>query len=373
MGLFGRASGRIDVAINGDPKDLQRALGDADRSLGGFSKGQVAAAGAAIAGVFATERILDFGRTALAEGDRVGDALARLEGQVGGPLTEAIDNAAGGLEHLGQSRQDVLELSAAFADTATALGQGAPDIATWATKAAELAAALELQGVGDAAGNIDLIGKAAAGSERALRTLGVNLEDAAVESRALHDSGKDNPDLLTDSELAAARYAIVLETLQTRLGDTSQANGDLEQSLSEVDAKLETLTGKVGQAVEGPLNALLTWTLQGIEGWELYIERLGQVADAVRSLDGPVGAAIDILSELWAQIERAIGNNPGRAAFDLPSSSGPGVGGSGFGGWIPQSGPVTVNIQGGNPADVEDAVHQAIQGFAGKNGYLYPD
>lgn len=368
MGLGGgRASSTIRVNIIGDASGLEKAAARGEKAVGGFgvNVGKVAAG---LGVLFATDKLLDFGQTALAEADRAGDALDRLEGQIGTELTAAIDDAAGGLAHLGQSRQDVLELAAAFTDTATALGIGAPDIAAWADDAATIAASLALQGIGDAATNIDTIGKAAAGSERALRALGVNLSDAEVEARALHDSGKDTPAMLTDSEIAAARYALVLEKLQARLGDTTAANGDLEQSQAELQAKWETLTGKIGEALEGPLNDLLTWIISGIEGWELFGQKLDWIRAELRKTLGPIFAVTDALADLFAAlpahpIDLFTGNTtPTSRQFPNATGREP----------APTLRSVQVNVYGGDPAEVERATARALRDYAERNGTTFP-
>lgn len=365
----------IRVSIIGDVKKLQGALKQGERDVGGFATSVNKLLGAAaLAGGAAA--VTDFAQTALGEADRLGDAIDRLEGQLGPDLAAVIDARSSDFHNLGQSRQDILELAAAFTDTATALGIGKEDIAAWADDAAAIAAALELQGVGTAAGNIDLIGKAAAGGEKALRALGLNLTDAEVEARALAATGKTTAESLTEGELAAAAYELVLEKLQKRLGDTTTSSNDLEQSQAELQARWETLTGRIGQHLEGPLNDLLAWILAGIDG----LERMGEFVDVVRremrdaipvvysltdAISGLVGWLWDLLEADDSLFQNGIPVPQGGGATDFN----PG------GQFNPTSAPATVNVnvQGGNPADVEEAIQKALKGFSGKNGTLYPD
>ena len=374
--MLGGASAKIAVAFVGDARDLRNASRDAEKSVSGFGKNAGKGAGA-VGALFAVDQVFAFGDAALAESDRIGDAISRLTGQLGTELTGAVDAVADDFTHLGQSRQDILELAAGFADMATALGIGAPDIAAWADDVAAIAAALELQGIGDAATNVDLIGKAAGGSERALRDLGINLDEAAVQARALHDSGKDNPELLTDSEIAAARLAEVMDTLKTRTGDLNAANGDLEQSQAEVQAKWETLTGKFGEAIEGPLNDLLGWIISGIEGWELFAENLDLVRSELRKTLGPIYAVTDALAALVALWEdaRDSGALSGRTPSGRPlSGTDRGTSGPGSDTRSPsqRSGDVIVNVNGGDPAQVEREVDNALRRNSWRTGASYP-
>lgn len=367
------ADSTIRVNIIGDARKLQGALKDSESKLGAFSRTAVVA-GAAFAGAFAVDKVLDFAQTALSESDRVGDALDRLEGQLSGPLAAAIDSTASGFTNLGQSRQDILELSAGFTDMATALGIGKDDIAAWATEAAAIAAALELQGIGTAASNIDLIGKAAGGSEKAMRALGLNISQAEVESRALNDTGKATADQLTESEKAAAAYVIIMDELRKRTGDLTESSGDLEQSQAELQAKWETLTGKIGEGLEGPLNDLLAWIIQGIEGWEVFAQKIDLVRSELRRLLGPVFAVTDAVANLIGLIDDLLRADDQLFRNGQPSNLGGGATDYNPGGQFnPTSSSVTVNIQSADTDMIEQTVQKALKGYQGANGFSYPD
>jgi hypothetical protein len=263
------ADGTIRVDITGDAKDLQKAVGTADKSVGGLASsisGKGLVIGAAFAGAGAAAGA--FALEAIGEADRVGDAMTRLEGNIGDDLAGAIEDVSSDLHDLGLSKQDVLELAAAFSDAAVAAGLSDDKIGALAPKAAELAGAMSL--ITDLTPDevIAAIGKAADGSDKALKVLGINLSEAEIEARALQNSGKDTPAMLTDTEKAAAGYELVLERLAPKLADVTEGTGDFESKTRELDAKLEELTGKIGGHIEGPLTDLLDWALAGIEGFE---------------------------------------------------------------------------------------------------------
>ena len=77
-----RADSTVRVNIIGDAKSLNKAFADGEKGAGRFSSA-AKTAGGIIAGAFAVDALLDFGQTALAESDRVGDATTRLEQQLG--------------------------------------------------------------------------------------------------------------------------------------------------------------------------------------------------------------------------------------------------------------------------------------------------
>lgn len=296
-----RADGEVAVKITGNEADLVNSLRSSDRALGGLAtKGVVV--GAAIAG--AGLAVADFGASALAEADRVGDALFRLEDQIGTGLAGAVDDASDSLTDLGLSRGDVLELAAAFGDVATTAGLADEKIAPFAIDAAKTAGALSL--ITDLSPDevIAAIGKAADGSEKAMRLLGINMTDAEVAQRALRDTGKDLPEQLTDTELAAAAYALVLEKLAPRVDAVADGEVDHERALATLEAKFETLTGKIGEHLDGPLTALLDWLIDGIAAWEyiadnvdLFDDALDAAIDSIKGALGPLGLLIDGLKD----------------------------------------------------------------------------
>lgn len=349
-----RADSTIRVNVIGDASSLQDASKKAEKSVSGIGKA-AKLAGAAIVAGFAVDQVLDFAQTALGEADRIGDASARLEAQLGDLATPLIE-ASAGFEQLGQSKQDVLELEARFTDLATAAELSAEQIAKNAPSATEAASALALLGLGggDAATVLDLIGKATDGATKPLKELGISLTDAEVQARAMADTGKTNAKSLTDQELAAARFALIMEQLGPRITSVTEGSADLEQRQSELQARFETLTGKIGQAVEGPLNDFLGWVLEGIDGLgqlDQFVElvdksirdALTPIARMADNLRGLVGVIDDVLSGLGKILGIGtvhVGVNGGRVVGS-PSN-------------------VTVTVQGGSPEVVQQAVQQAI-------------
>ena len=351
-----RADSTIRVNIIGDAKSLSKAADTAEGSVKGMNS-QLVKVGGIVAGAFATREIIDFGQSALDEADRVADATGRLEKQLGdlsGPLIDAADK----FSDLGQSEGDMLDLEARVADIGTAAGIADDKLAPFAQSAAELAAKMALATDTEADVWIEKIGKAAGkGDARALRDLGIFLDDAAVNARALADTGKPTVDALTDQDKAAATSAIVLEKLAEMYGTVGEGAGDFEQKQAELQAKMETLTGKIGEHLEGPLNDLLDFNLTGIEGWELFAEAVAENEQQIRELLTPLARAIDLLGA-FVDLINTINSIDIGAAFE--GFLGPQGGrNTGLNIRSPDS-KVTINVQGGSPEVVEQAVRDAV-------------
>lgn len=312
----------IRVSIIGDAKKLIGAVKDTDKATGGLLK----KAGGALLGLAAVDKAFDFVQGAVQESDRLGDAMTRLNISIGEADTAKLSDVAENFSAIGASKQDILELGANFADTATALGVAAPDIADLADNVAATATAMSLLDDSDAAGNVDLITKAAGGSEKAMRALGISIDETEVEARALRDTGKSTAAELTDGEKSTARLNIVLDALKPKLDAATEGTGDLEQHQKSLQAQVETLSAKLGGPLSEALDGVLGFILDeidafpgAIEGWKMLGRGVEDFARFAMTPLGNVAQAFRDLLGLTQKINAELGGNrtfqvsPGRA------------------------------------------------------------
>ncbi len=314
------ASSVIRVSIIGDAKKLSGAIKDADRSTKGLLSSSAKVGLATLGGLGAVAAGTEFIQDAIGEADRLGDATARLNRIIGETDTAKIAAVAEDFTKLGLSKQDVLELSANFASIGIAAQLSAPEIAALSDDVAATAAAMSLvddEGR-DAAAFVDLIGKAAGGAEKPLKELGISLTDAEVAARAMAVTGKSNAEALTESELASARLALILEKLKPALNDATTGTADLEQKQRAMQAQIETLSGKIGQQLEPALVAVLDGISEIIDELGDWPGAIGQAGDAVvqfgRNVLGPLGNVRDALEGilgLFGQVAGAAGAGTG--------------------------------------------------------------
>jgi hypothetical protein len=262
---------------------------------------------------------------------------------------------------------------------ATALGVADPLIAEFADETAATAAAIELLGGADAATNVDLIGKAAGGSIKAMKELGIAISEDDVIQRAMEMFGK-TADELTNADKAAARYLEVLDALTPKLDAVAKGSGDVEQKTADLQARWETFTGEIGGYIEGPLNELLGWALD-------MTDSLGDLADALAFLEGPMAAVGGWADEMKGNFQEALGPIQGLidAAIALIELTNPllrftglldtaSAGASRYTGQVPGAPGgggrpnVQINVQPRDGADTERAVVNALRDYDRKNG-----
>lgn len=298
---------RIRVIVTGDAKGLTTAMTAADRSIGGTVKNLAVAGGA----LFATKEAIEFLGDSNVEFDRLEDATTRLELQLG-TLSAPIIATSGDFAKLGQSKQDILELAASFADIGTKAGIADPLLASNASEVAAIAAAASLLGDQDAATIVENIAKAAGGATKPLGDLGVNVDEAAVAALALTNTGKTSADALTDNELAAARLTIIMEQLRPKLDEVANSTGDVESKQRELGARVETLQAQLGEKLAPAMETVLGFLIDEIDAIPHAIQGFEMLGGAIEKMArdalGPVAALVDALQGLRGA--------PGVAGFD---------------------------------------------------------
>jgi len=272
-----RGDSVIRVSIIGDATKLNSTLKTTEGKVSGFSAGLKGIAGGIVA-LGAVTAGFEVIKGATEEADRLADSATRLNIQLGGDLGAKVEQAAQGFVKLGLSQQDVQELAANFADLATTIGIADPIIANLAPTVAATAQAMQLLGHGDTATNVDLIGKAAGGSAKAAKELGVTL--------------LDNVD-------PATQLTNILAQLKPQLDSATTGSGDLEQSQAELQARWETLEAHIGGPLSDALTAVVGFINDEIEaipgaiaGWQALG---GAIEGMVRTVLGPLGNLNDAI------------------------------------------------------------------------------
>jgi len=275
-----KADSKITVSIVGDASKLSGSLDDANKQVGKFSGG-IGKVATGIAALGAATVAVDFLKGATQEADRLGDAVTRLNAQLGPTLSADLEKASTGFTNLGASKQDILELEAAFVDAGTAMGQSGSALAGISQQAAILATKLSLVKDQDPSELLSLIAKAGGGASKAAKELGVTLIDGANASTQLNN---------------------VLAQLQAKYGDVGEGALDLEQQQKKLDAELETFSATLGGPVSDALAGVVGFindeidAIPGaIQGWQM----LGAAVEGFgRTALGPLGNVRDALEGL---------------------------------------------------------------------------
>lgn len=238
----------VTVKFLGDTKDLSAATQSAGGALGKL--------GGALG---------DIGK--MAAGFAIGEGLTKLPGLFSGFLSSASDmneslskvgvvfgSSAGDIEtfansaatNLGITKQAALEAAGTFGNLFLALGLGQEPAAEMSENILTLSADLASFNNMDPTEVLEKLRSGLVGEAEPLRSLGVNINAATVEAKAMELGLAGANGELSEAAKVQARYALILEQTTTAQGDFARtANGNANQ-LRILKAQLGDLSAELG-------------------------------------------------------------------------------------------------------------------------------
>ena len=219
----------LKVIISGDAKKLQGALGDADRSVGGFMNGKLAGVAGVIAGAFAVDKIVSFGTELFNLGgelELLDNKISTVFGSSEGDIRSWADKTN---EALGLSETQTAGLAANIADLLIPMGMARDEAADMSMETVDLAGALSLYSGGtiSSAEASDILTKAYLGERDALTSLGIKISQAEVDERALAIARADGREEINQMDQALATQELALE----KTADAQAAYAESQEGL----------------------------------------------------------------------------------------------------------------------------------------------
>lgn len=201
---------------------------------------------------------------------------------------------------MGQSRQQALEAAGTFGNLFDALGLGSKDAANMSQSVVGLATDLSsFNNIGtDVA--LEKLRAGLVGEVEPLRTLGVNLNAAMVEAKAMEMGLADANGEISESAKVQARYALILEQTKNAQGDFARTSGGLANQQRILKASWTDLKAGIGQALL-PVITSLVKVLAGevVPAMNAAIEHTKTFAGVIKAaLTGDVGKAAELFNRL---------------------------------------------------------------------------
>ena len=287
----------INVVVAGDSKPLRNALGKATKSLGTMTKqiGKFSlAAGAAFAAVGAKSigLAVDFEESLSKANQIFGDAAKGIE-----------TSAKGAATAVGLSQAEFLEAASSFGVFGKAAGLTGGDLATFSddlvTVAADVASFNNLK----PEEALTKLQAGLRGSNEPLQSIGVLINAAGVEAKALEMGLADANGEISEGNKIMARQALILEQLgkQGALGDFERTSGGLANQMRILKARFKNVGIEIGRK-------LLPLVMKGVK----IIDRMIDVGKNVvkifgqKGFKGTIEALGKSLKKLWPTIRKAI-------------------------------------------------------------------
>lgn len=146
----------------------------------------------------------------------------------------------------GVSRQEALTSATTFGNLFTQIGIGADKVDDMSTGIVELASDFASFHNADPVAVQEALAAAFRGEFDALQRFVPTIKAAAVQQRALADTGKDSADALTEGEKAAATYSLIMEGAGDALGDFDRTADGAANTQRTLAAEAKDASAQIG-------------------------------------------------------------------------------------------------------------------------------
>jgi len=292
--------GRAVLALTTDDKDLDKGLHAAERKghswikrVGGLvGKGIKAAAIGAVAAA---------GITVAALGSTIGPAsdLAESATKVGVVFGEQADVVKAFADTaavaLGMTEQEALAAAGTYGNLFRAMNMGEDTSAEMSTSLVQLAADLASFNNMDPTEVLDKLRAGLTGETEPLKTLGVNMNQAALEAKALELGLLDASGEMSAAAKAQAAYAIIMEQTALAQGDFARTSEGLANQQRILKAQLGDLRATVGAALLPALEAIIGKVTELAQS-EKFQEWIGRLVEGLTVIGEAVGEVVEVIT-----------------------------------------------------------------------------
>ena len=297
------ATKSLTIEILGDSRSAQRAFKDVDQTQETFGK-KLGGLAKSIGGLALVGGIAAFGKASVSAGTDAAESLSKVGVVFGASGAKVEQFAATSAKALGQSRQDVLAAAGTFGNLAVSLGLPQEKAADMSTTLVGLASDMASFNNVSPEEALEALRSGLVGETEPLRKFGVNLNDAALQAKALAMGIGDGKAPLSAAAKAQASYALIMEQSKTAQGDFARTAGGLANQKRILAAQVEDLQAKVGEKLVPALvkvanvgMTVLTWVQNMSPGMQ-------QLLLVGAGLIGLIVAVVKV-TQMWAAVQGA--------------------------------------------------------------------
>lgn len=240
-------------------------------------------------------------------GDSIGAAsdmnetLSKTSVVFGENSTAVVDWANNAAVALGQSKQGALDAASTFGNLFVSMGMGKDTSADMSMGLVQLASDLGSFNNMDPTEVLDKLRSGLLGQTEPLQSLGVNMNAAMVQQKAMELGLAATTDALTPAMLAQARYALILDQTKTAQGDFARTSDGLANQQRIADAQWKDLQATIGQALLPVMLVLIQTMNQLVQAvlpplaafiTEKVTPAMEAIATVIRATVGPALEAI---------------------------------------------------------------------------------
>lgn len=280
-----------DVSINVKSKDMTAAgtksakknideIGDSAKRVGDIAKGIIAHDVFEKIGQAAARGL----KSTFTAAKDLGESVNAVNVSFGASSKEILDWGKNNAASFGLSQrafnQLAVPMGAILKNTGIDMGTVSDKTISLTERAADMASVFNV----DVSEALEAIQAGLRGESDPLEKFGVGLNAAAVEAKALADTGKQSAAALTDQEKMLARVALIMEQTSQVQGDFANTSDDAANAQRIATAEMENAQAVIGQALLPVMAALMSV--------------LAEVARWFQGLPGPIQTVIGVVGIL---------------------------------------------------------------------------
>lgn len=257
----------VTADTQGAVRGIQQVGTAADRSLGrsqksidkwGHTLTRAGAAGLAFGGLAAV------GLFKAAQSASDLEEAGNKVGEVFGPAAGKVEDFAAKAQKIGLSKKAALDAAGGFGNLFDQVGFADDAAADMSTTMVGLASDFASFHNADITQVLEAQSAAFRGEFDAVQRFVPTLNAAAVQQRAMADSGKANAAALTEAEKAAATYALIIEGAGKAQGDFERTSGSAANQQRRLSASFENLKASIGEGALPVMETFLDVANKGV-------------------------------------------------------------------------------------------------------------
>ena len=304
--MAGKKKASISMLIGGDADGLRKATKQASKSLDKFSKNAAKAAGkvgkafGALAGGVAIAAV-KIGTTAVNLASDFEESMSKTEAVFGDAMEGIKAASKSAAEDVGLSSAEFLDAASGFGVFGKAADLGGKDLSTFSSDLVKTAADVASFNNLTTAEAIEKLSAGLRGSSEPLQSLGILINAAQVEAKALEMGLGDVNGTVSEGNKILARQALIMEALgsQGALGDFAKTSDGLANQQRILGARLKDVGITIGRQLLPVAAKLAEMVSKLIKKFEEWAPKLQPVLDRIKAL------AIKWFPKLKEQLDKA--------------------------------------------------------------------
>lgn len=308
---LGRATSDVDIegfgGASDDVDDLTRGLDQAGKEADELDagarrfKGAIIAAGAALVAAGLTKGL----KAAVSAASDLEESTSKAATVFGDEFSRIEQFASGAATNLGLANDEALEATGTFGNLLTAMGQSQEAAAEMSTNMVQLAADLASFNNIPIEEALNSLRSGIVGEVEPMRRLGVAIDAAAIEAKALELGIADLGEELDQGQKIQARYAVIMEQTSTAQGDIARTSESFANQQRFLTAEIRNAAAEIGTQLLPAATELLGTARDEIVPTlsQLAMDVLPTLTAAFDALQPLLGGTLTILDALSPVIE----------------------------------------------------------------------